>query len=95
VAHSSHSRCCAHRPRRRSACLARAGALLLLCAALLLLLRARGAATGRSAARRPRRALQYVPVYATFPYHKVLDCFAIGLQMVPLELAQCVAWSSV
>ena len=65
----------------------------LLCAPLCALLRARSSAP--SAERGPRRALAYVPVFSSFPFVKVLDCFAIGLQMLPLELAQCVAWTTV
>ncbi len=66
--------------------------LLCLCAAALLL-----PWRAESDTPRPRRALTWVArsFYSPWPYAKALDCLASGLQAFPLELAQCLAFSSV
>jgi hypothetical protein len=77
-----------------SAALARAAVVLALALCALLFSSHHVAAGGRGGTPRPRRALTFAPVYTVFPYFKALDCFTVGLAMYPLELAQCVAWSS-
>lgn len=62
--------------------------------ALALLLRVTSR-SGDAGVPRPRRALAWLPVYSPWPYAKVLDCFAIGLQALPLEQMQCVAFTTV
>lgn len=82
--------------RRRT--LRRAAVALLLAAVLRTLALAPGVVARRCARdlrAGPARKLAYVPVYDSFPYTKVHDCFTSGLQMFPLELARCVAWTSV
>jgi hypothetical protein len=81
-----------HRHARLSL-LAAALAALLLCS--LLCTRSLHVAAGAPAVT-PRRALRWIARYAVFPYHKVFDCFTIGLTplLFPLELLQCVAWST-
>ena len=81
--------------KRRRAALRAAAALLGIAAALFVVAAcARLGAAPRAAG--PRRALAWVPVYALFPYAKMLDCFTLGLApLFPTELLQCVAYTTV
>ena len=82
--------------KRRKAALRAAAALLCVAAALASLAACLRTGAAPRAAVRPRRALAFVPVYALFPYGKLLDCFTLGL--APLFLAdmlQCVAYTTV
>lgn len=81
--------------RLRAALRAAAVLALVLAAALCAATLARSAAPApRSGG--PRRALAFVPVYALFPYAKMLDCFTLGLlPLFPGELLTCVAYTTV
>ena len=81
--------------KRRRAAL-RAAAVLLVVAATLLTARACFSAAPHAVRLGPRRSLAFVPVYALFPYAKMLDCFTLGLApLFPGELLQCVVYTTV
>ena len=80
--------------KRRRAALRAAAALLVVAAALFVVAACARAGAARRVAG-PRRALAFVPVYALFPYAKMLDCFTLGLvPLFPTELLQCVAYTT-
>lgn len=84
------------RAKRLRAALRAVAVLALVLAALLAAALARSAAPAPRSGSGPRRALSFVPVYALFPYAKMLDCFTLGLlPLFPGELLTCVAYTTV
>ena len=81
--------------KRRRAAIRAAAALRVVAAALFVVVAACARAGAARRVAGPRRALAFVPVYALFPYAKMLDCFTLGLvPLFPTELLQCVAYTT-